>query len=120
MKKATETTGTPEVVEAPGFMVRDPQGRTRVFIGDLSGTDDAWRPGVAIYDEQGTERVSLLLGSEGPVLSYAEGGDTCLEIGVVDRHGEGTVPGPYLVALGEGGETAWTVRVNGMGVESER
>lgn len=43
-------------------MVRDPQGRTRVFISDLSGTDDAWRPGVSIYDEGGSERVSLLLG----------------------------------------------------------
>lgn len=119
MKKATETTGAPEVVEAPGFMVRDPQGRTRVFIGDLSGTDDAWRPGVAIYDERGSERVSLLLGSEGPVLSYAEHGDTRMEIGVVDRHGEGTVPGPYPVALGEDGETAWSVRVNGEHVQRE-
>jgi hypothetical protein len=53
------------------------------------------------------------------VLSYAEHGDTRLGIGVVDRHGEGTVPGPYLVALGESGETAWSVRVNGSRVLRE-
>lgn len=119
MAKHTNDEGADEVVEAPGFMVRDPQGRTRMFIGDLSNTDGDWLPGVAIYDERGSERVSLLLGSAGPVLSYAEHGDTRLEVGVVDRGGEGTAPGPYLVAVGEHGETAWSVRVNDEGLVRE-
>jgi hypothetical protein len=58
--------------------------------------------------------VSLLLGDAGPVLSYA--GDTKLEVGVVDRHTEGTMPGPYLVAVGPHCETAWSVRINDEGV----
>lgn len=115
--KHTNDEGGPEVVEAPGFTVTDPQGRTRLFIGDLSGPGgDLWRPGIAIYDEDGSERVSLLLGDAGPVLSYATGGDTRLEVGVVDRHGEGTMPGPYLIALGRNGETAWSVRVDDEGL----
>jgi hypothetical protein len=117
VKKATNEHGTPEAVEAPGFTVTDPSGRVRMFIGDLSSPEDEWRPGVAIYDEEGTERVSLLLGDAGPLLSYAdEDGDTKLEVGVVDRSTEGTMPGPFLVAVGPNGETAWSVRVNEEGV----
>jgi hypothetical protein len=119
MGKHTNDGGAPEVVEAPGFTVTDPQGRTRLFLGDLSGPDDAWRPGLAVYDEDGTERVSLLLGDAGPVLSYAaDDGDTRLEAGVVDPHSEGTMPGPFLVVVGPNGETAWSIRVNDEGLVS--
>jgi hypothetical protein len=117
VKKATDDGGAPEVVEAPGFTVTDPQGRTRLFLGDLSGLNEPWRPGFALYDEHGTERVSLLLGDAGPILSYtADDGDTRLEIGVVDRRTEGTDPGPFLVVVGPHGETAWSVRVNDEGL----
>lgn len=117
MKKATDDGGAPEVVEAPGFTVTDPQGRTWLFLGDLSGPNESWRPGFAVYDEDGTERVSLLLGDAGPVLSYAaDDGNTKLEIGVVDRNTEGTDPGPFLVVVGPNGETAWSVRVDDEGL----
>jgi hypothetical protein len=117
MKKATDERDAPEVVEAPGFTVTDPQGRTRLFLGDLSGPNESWRPGFALYDEDGTERVSLLLGDAGPVLSYTDDdGDTRLEVGVVDPDTEGTDPGPFLVVVGPHGETAWSVRVNDEGL----
>jgi hypothetical protein len=109
-------TNDDETVEAPAFVVTDPSGRRRVFIGDLGSEGEPWRPGVAIYDEDGSERVSLLLGDVGPVLSYAEDGDTRLELGVVDLDRGGTEPGPFLVVVGPEGETAWSVRVNDQGL----
>lgn len=112
MKKRTND----ETVEAPAFVVTDPLGRRRVFIGDLGSEGEPWRPGVAIYDEDGSERVSLLLGDVGPVLSYAADGDTRLELGVVDPDRGGTEPGPFLVVVGPHGETAWSVRVNDQGL----
>lgn len=113
MKKRTNDD---ETVEAAAFVVTDPLGRRRVFIGDLAPEGEPWRPGVAIYDEDGSERVSLLLGDVGPVLSYAADGDTRLELGVVDPHRGGTEPGPFLVVVGPEGETAWSVGVNDQGL----
>lgn len=110
MEKRNDGDATAEVVEAAGFMVRDARGRKRVFLGDLT-RGEGYVPGVAIYDEDGSERVALLLGDAGPVLSYAVAGDTRLEVGVIDRGGEGTDPGPFVTALDGDGRVAWSVRV---------
>lgn len=117
MEKRNDGDDDGGVVKAAGFAVTDPRGRTRVLIGDVTPPGDDWRPGVAIYDEDGSERVSLLLGDAGPVLSYAAGGDTRLELGVIDRNTEGSPPGPYLLAVDPDGEEAWSVRVSDDGLE---
>ncbi len=114
MEKRNDGDAAAEVVE--GFLVRDARGRKRVFLGDLVGGNDEYRPGVAIYDEDGSERVALLLGDAGPALSYAVAGDTRLEVGVIDRGGEGTEPGPFITALDADGQVAWTVRMGDDGV----
>lgn len=49
MEKRNDGDAAAEVVEAAGFLVRDARGRKRVFVGDLVGGDDEYRPGVAIY-----------------------------------------------------------------------
>lgn len=117
MEKRNDGDDDSGVVTAAGFAVTDPRGRTRVLIGDVVPPGDEWRPGVAIYDEDGTERMSLLLGDAGPVLSYAAGRNTGLEVGVIDRHTEGSPPGPYLLAVDRDGDEAWSVRVTDDGVE---
>ena len=116
MEKRNDGDAAAEVVEAAGFLVRDARGRKRVFLGDLIGGDSEYHPGVAIYDEDGSERVALLLGDAGPVLSYAVAGDTRLEVGVIDRGGEGTEPGPFVTAMDRDGRVAWSVRVGDDGV----
>jgi hypothetical protein len=82
MPMATNDASTANVVDADAFIVRDPKGRKRILIGNLWPAESGeWYPGVALYDEHGSERVCLLLGDAGPVLSFAEAGDTRLEIG---------------------------------------
>lgn len=77
MPKATNDASTAHVVEADAFIVRDPQGRKRILVGNLwpAGSGE-WFPDVALYDEHGSERVCLLLGDAGPVLSFADQGHT--------------------------------------------
>lgn len=83
MPKATNDASTPNVVEADAFIVRDPQGRKRILIGNRWPAESGeWFPGVALYDEHASERVCLLLGDAGPILSFAEGGNTRLELGL--------------------------------------
>lgn len=105
MPKATNDASTANVVEADAFIVRDPEGRKRILIGNLwpAGSGE-WYPGVALYDEHGSERVCLLLGDGGPVLSFAERGDTRLEIGLRDREPAGVGSMACLVAEGGPGE----------------
>ena len=94
MPKATNDASTANVVEADAFIVRDPKGRKRVLIGNLWPAESGeWYPGVALYDEHGSERVCLLLGDAGPVLSFAEGGDTRLEIGLFEQPSTPAEPG---------------------------
>lgn len=86
MPKATNDPSATKVVEADAFIVRDPQGRKRILIGNLwPAASGEWYPGVALHDEHGSERVCLLLGDDGPVLSFAQHGDTRLEIGLTDE-----------------------------------
>jgi hypothetical protein len=49
--KANDDPAPPGVVEATGFLVRDPQGRKRVFVGDLVPTSAVGLMDVA--DRQG-------------------------------------------------------------------
>lgn len=71
-----------------------------IVIGNLWPSDHDWHPGIAIYDEQGSERVCLMLGDAGPVLSHAEFGDTLLEMGITDRSDAGGPSGAYVIGLG--------------------
>jgi hypothetical protein len=63
--------------------------------------------------------VALILGDTGPILSFAEEGETRLEAGVLDRRGEGSPPGPYVEAIDRDGQTAWGVRLTDDGVVAE-
>jgi hypothetical protein len=96
------------VVEANAFIVRDPEGRKRILIGNLWPAESGeWYPRVALYDEHGSERICLLIGDAG-VLSFAEHGNTRLEIGL--REVERTVRGePLVVVAGPDSECSLTV-----------
>ena len=104
MQKATNDASNPTLVEADAFIVRDPQGRKRILIGNLWPAESGeWYPGVALYDEHGSERVCLLLGDAGPVLSFAEEGSTVLELGTVDHALRHPRCGPYVAVSHPGG-----------------
>lgn len=46
------------------------------------------------------------------MLSYAVGGNTRLEVGVIDRSGEGTDRGSFITVRFDGdGQVTWAVRV---------
>lgn len=108
MADATNRDAAPHIVEADAFVVRDPQGRKRILIGNLWPSNPGeWYPGVAIYDEHSSERVCLMLGDAGPVLSYTERGDTRLEVGVMNRGA--TTATPSITAIDTDGSTAWSL-----------
>lgn len=106
MAEATNRDAAPQIVEASAVVVRDPQGRKRILIGNLWPSDHDWYPGIAIYDAQGSERVCLMLGDAGPVLSYAENGNTRMEVGhrddAVDQAGSS-----FVVMVNHQGEEVW-------------
>lgn len=102
------------VVEAAGFLVRDGEGRKRALLG-------CWPAGVglAIYDENGSERASLLLGELGPALAFALHGDVALMLGVDDPGGAVSDHGPYMVLLGRDGRPVWALRAAAQGLVRE-
>jgi hypothetical protein len=107
-----------DVVVARRFAVVDPLGRVRVVMGDLKGNAEGYYPGVALLDEGGHERVSLVLTDIGPLLSFAAEGNVVLELGVADRgNPEVRLPGPFVLLCDPGGEVRWGVRVDGDDVE---
>ena len=104
MKKATNDASTANVVEADAFIVRDPDGRKRILIGNLWPAESGeWFPGVALYDERGSERVCLLLSDDGPVLSFAAGGNTRLEVGLQDGQPDTS---PYVRVIAADGSAS--------------
>jgi hypothetical protein len=118
VEQGNDAAAATDVVEATAFVVRDAEGRKRVFIGDLTPRDAVARPGIAIYDEHGSERVSLMLDDTGPVLAYAVAGNTRLELGIADRNTEAVDTGAYIALLGVEG-AAWRVQVGDRGVVVE-
>lgn len=100
----------PEVLSAGRFELVDASGRVRAVVGNLAGVGTEWSPGVALYDAEGHERVSLLLTDAGPVLSFAEGGNVVFEQGVFDRDHPGA--GPFLVLCDRDGQPGWGVRLD--------
>lgn len=94
----------------------DPDGRVRVVMGDLKGAAEGYFPGVALLDEGGHERVSLVLTDIGPLVSFAEQGNVVLELGVAERgNPEVRLPGPFVLLCEPGGEARWGVRVDDEG-----
>jgi hypothetical protein len=105
-----------DLVVARRFAVVDPLGRVRVVMGDLRGNADGYFPGVALLDEGGHERVSLVLTDIGPLVSFAAEGNVVLELGVADRgNPEVRLPGPFVLLCEPGGEARWGVRVDDEG-----
>jgi hypothetical protein len=114
----------PEALSARRFELVDASGRVRAVLGNLSDSLSVWAPGIALLDEEGHERLSLMLGSTGPLLSFADAGVTALELGVLDRtptvaaddsgpvDEESTVaPGPFVVLCDPSGTPRWSVRI---------
>jgi hypothetical protein len=107
-----------DLVVARRFAVVDPLGRVRVVMGDLRGNADGYFPGVALLDEGGHERVSLVLTDIGPLVSFVAEGNVVLELGVADRgNPEVRLPGPFVLLCEPGGEVRWGVRVDRDDVE---
>jgi hypothetical protein len=107
-----------DLVVARRFAVVDPLGRARVVMGDLKGAAEGYFPGVALLDEGGHERVSLVLTDIGPLVSFAAKGNVVLELGVADRgNPEVRLPGPFVLLCEPGGEVRWSVRVDGDDIE---
>jgi hypothetical protein len=105
-----------DLVVARRFAVVDPLGRVRVVMGDLKGNAEGYFPGVALVDEGGHERVSLVLTDIGPLVSFAAEGNVVLELGVADRgNPEVRLPGPFVLLCEPGGEARWGVRVDDEG-----
>lgn len=118
MDNSTKFEDAADVVVARRFAVVDPLGRVRVVMGDLKGNAEGYYPGVALLDEGGHERVSLVLTDIGPLLSFAAEGNVVLELGVADRgNPEVRLPGPFVLLCDPGGEVRWGVRVDGDDVE---
>jgi hypothetical protein len=106
----------PEVLSARRFEVVDTEGRVRAVVGNLSGSSSEWYPGVALLDEDGHERVSLMLGASGPLLTFAEAGNVALELGVFDEADpESVAPGPCVVVCDRSGTARWSVRLDADG-----
>jgi hypothetical protein len=106
------------LVVARRFAVVDPLGRVRVVMGDLKGNADGYFPRVALLDEGGHERVSLVLTDIGRLVSFAAEGNVVLELGVADRgNPEVRVAGPFVLLCEPGGEIRRGVRVLGDDVE---
>src|SRR5688572_30612052 len=100
----------PQVLSARRFELVDGVGRVRAVLGNLAGSGAEWNPGIALLDEDGHERVSLLLTDAGPILSFAEGGNVVFEQGVFDREHPGA--GPFLVLCDRAGQPSWGVRLD--------
>lgn len=116
MENSTNFEDAADLVVARRFAVVDPLGRVRVVMGDLKGAAEGCFPGVALLDEGGQERVSLVLTDIGPLVSFAEEGNVVLELGVADQgNPEVRVPGPFVLLCEPGGEARWGVRVDDEG-----
>lgn len=116
MDNSTKFEDAADLVVARRFAVVDPLGRVRVVMGDLRGNADGYFPGVALLDEGGHERVSLVLTDIGPLVSFAAEGNVVLELGVADRgNPEVRLPGPFVLLCEPGGEARWGVRVDDEG-----
>jgi len=112
----TELGDVADLVVARRFAVVDPLGRVRVVMGDLKGNAEGYFPGVALLDEGGHERVALVLTDTGPLVSFAEGGNVALELGVGDRSNpEVRVPGPFVLLCEPTGQARWGVWVDDLG-----
>lgn len=118
MDNSTKFEDAADLVVARRFAVVDPLGRARVVMGDLKGAAEGYFPGVALLDEGGHERVSLVLTDIGPLVSFAAKGNVVLELGVADRgNPEVRLPGPFVLLCEPGGEVRWSVRVDGDDIE---
>lgn len=116
MDNSTKFEDAADLIVARRFAVVDPLGRVRVVMGDLKGNADGYFPGVAVLDEGGHERVSLVLTDIGPLVSFAAEGNVVLELGVADRgNPEVRLPGPFVLLCEPGGEARWGVRVDDEG-----
>jgi hypothetical protein len=107
----------PEVQSARRFELLDASGRVRAVLGDLSpSTSSDWFPGISLLDEEGHERLSLMLTASGPLLSFAEGGNVALELGLHDlAFPETTNAGPFVVLCDHRGRARWAVRIDADG-----
>jgi hypothetical protein len=103
----------PEVQSARRIELVDASGRVRAVLGNLSDSASAWFPGLALLDEDGHERLSLMLGATGPLLSFAEAGNVAVELGVHDRANPETLtPGPFLVLCDRTGAVRWSIHID--------
>lgn len=113
MENFTDLGDVADLVMARRFAVVDPLGRVRVVMGDLRGKASGYFPGVALLDEGGQERLSLVLTNVGPLVSFAAEENVVLELGVGDRtNPEVRIPGPFVLLCEPGGEARWGVRVD--------
>ena len=116
MENFTDLGDVADLVVARRFAVVDALGRVRAVIGDLKGAAEGYFPGVALLDEGGHERLSLVLTDIGPLVSFAEQGNVVLELGVAERgNPEVRLPGPFVLLCEPGGEARWGVRVDDEG-----
>lgn len=117
------TAGPPAVplLRVQRLEVVDGEGRLLVVIGDIGG-GRLEQAGIAVYDQQPSERATLAVDECGPSLSFSLRGDDALVIGVDDPETHAMHPGPFLELLSRDGEVArgWRVDDETGAVHSER
>ena len=86
-----------DILRLKGVEIVDDRGRVRITLGPLGGSSRE-EPvfGIAIHDEEGSERMWLTLDAEGPTLVFASGGTGVIYIGVDDPVGDTRHPGAYI------------------------
>jgi hypothetical protein len=105
---------SPPVVRAARFELTHPDGSTRAALHGIERPAGSWWPALSLYDTDGAERVVLLLGPDGPVLSFASStGNVAAELGVLDPGAQPWPSGAYLLLGGNDGTLAWKVAVDG-------
>ncbi len=93
-----------EPLKTTRLEIVDEGGHVRAVVGDLA--PDSSVVGLALFDDDGRERMSLSLAPEGPSISLAVGGNVVLQIGVYDAVPTAFEPGPYIVLTDRDGATA--------------
>ena len=87
---------TAEVLQCSRIEVVDDDGQVRIVLGNIAVSDD-FEPGIAILDENGSERISIALFAQGPQLSIAADGTGVIDLFVSDRGPETGIGSANLV-----------------------
>jgi hypothetical protein len=86
------------------LQILDGDGAVRLEVGNVADFEGDYEPGIVIYDESGSARVSMALRTGlGPNVSFASGGNSVIELRVDDPGPEtGVGAGHLLLADGTG------------------